>query len=317
MTSCDRKMLRLLILGNDKVGKTAILNQYCNRKFIMQYEPTIGAKFSVKELDVDDWSVSLNIWDMAGTEKFRSLTQIYSRRTDCCILAYDVTNPQSFENIKNWKKVFSESLGLSDSDDFPFLLLGNKSDLPGKAVEEITARLYAINNGNMLFYEVSSKTGENIQEAFISLVKKYKKLHMAKELEGQMRNQRTKFEEQMQRQKNEFEAQMQRQKNEFGIFVFVQILNQMRYMKLMSEQTTNQQYELEKLKEDVVNQRKLIVKTGEEHKKQIEEIDEEHKKQIEEIDEEFLKQLDEKNKEIERLKEQLKLLQMQITTSVT
>ena len=62
-------------------------------------------------------------------------------------------------------------LGLSDSDDFCFLLLGNKSDLPGKSVEETTAREFAANNGDMLFYEVSSKTGENIQESIEAIIK--------------------------------------------------------------------------------------------------------------------------------------------------
>ena len=172
MASRSRQMLKFLLLGDSGVGKTAILNQYVDRKFNELYKATIGSDFSSKQVDIDGIFITLNIWDTAGQERFQSLGPTFYRGTDCCILVYDVTKPQSFENIKKWKNEFTMQLGLSDSDDFPFLLLGNKTDLPEKSVEETTAREYAKNNGDMLFYEVSSKIGDNIQEAFISLAKK-------------------------------------------------------------------------------------------------------------------------------------------------
>jgi Ras-related protein Rab-7A len=165
-------MLKLLLLGDAGVGKTSLLNQFVNREFTAQYKATIGSDFSSKQLDVDGKFVTLQIWDTAGQERFQSLGPTFYRGTDCCILVYDVTRPPSFESINKWRSEFSQQLGLSNADDFPFLLFGNKSDLPSKAVQPSAAREYAEMNGGMLFYEVSAKTGDNVQTGFEAIVKK-------------------------------------------------------------------------------------------------------------------------------------------------
>jgi Ras-related protein Rab-7A len=172
MASRGRQMLKLLLLGDAGVGKTSLLNQFVNREFTAQYKATIGSDFSSKQLDVDGKFVTLQIWDTAGQERFQSLGPTFYRGTDCCILVYDVTRPPSFQSITKWREEFSKQLGLSNADDFPFLLLGNKSDLPSKAVQQSAVREYADMNGGMLFYEVSAKTGDNVQTGFEAIVRK-------------------------------------------------------------------------------------------------------------------------------------------------
>ena len=172
MATRSRQTLKLLLLGDAKVGKTSILDQFVKHEFTSQYRATIGTDFSSKALDVDGKFVSLQIWDAAGQERFQSLGPTDYRGTDCCILVYDVTNPTSFENIKKWQNEFSLQLGLSNTDDFPFLLLGNKSDSPEKAVETSAAREFAKMNGNMLFFEVSAKTGDNLSTSFEAIVRR-------------------------------------------------------------------------------------------------------------------------------------------------
>ena len=172
MASRGRQMLKLLLLGDAGVGKTSLLNQFVNREFTAQYKATIGSDFSSKQLDVDGHYVTLQIWDTAGQERFQSLGPTFYRGTDCCILVYDVTKPATFENIKKWRNEFAVQLGLSNTADFPFLLLGNKSDLPDHAVQISAAREFAQMNGEMLVYEVSAKTAEGVQTAFEAIVKK-------------------------------------------------------------------------------------------------------------------------------------------------
>jgi Ras-related protein Rab-7A len=172
MASRGRQMLKLLLLGDAGVGKTCLLNQFVNREFSIQYKATIGSYFSSKQLDIDGKFVTLQIWDTAGQERFQSLGPTFYRGTDCCILVYDITRPPSFENITKWRSEFSTQLGLSNADDFPFLLLGNKCDQPNKAVQASAAREFAEMNGGMIFYEVSAKTADNVQTAFEAIVRK-------------------------------------------------------------------------------------------------------------------------------------------------
>ena len=168
----SRKMFKLFLIGDAKVGKTSIMNQFVYHEFISQYKATIGSDFSSKSLDIDGKIVPLQIWDTAGQKRFRSFIPTYYRGTNCCILVYDVTKPTSFENIKKWRNEFSMQLGLSNTDDFPFFLLGNKSDSPKKVVETSAAREFAQMNGNMLFFEVSAKTGDNLSTSFEAIVRR-------------------------------------------------------------------------------------------------------------------------------------------------
>jgi Ras-related protein Rab-7A len=126
-------MLMLLLLGDADVGETSLLNQFVNREFTAQYKATTGSDFSSKQLDVDGKFVTLQIWDTAGQEWCQSLRPMFYCGTNCCILVYDVTLPQSFESITKWRTDFSRQLGLTNADNFAFLLLlGNKS---AKAVQ--------------------------------------------------------------------------------------------------------------------------------------------------------------------------------------
>ena len=74
-------------------------------------------------------SIQLQLWDTAGTERYNSMGQNFYRNSEACVLVFDLTVKDSFTNIDNWRKEFLTSLGPKDPESFPFVLVGNKSDM--------------------------------------------------------------------------------------------------------------------------------------------------------------------------------------------
>ena len=149
-------------------------------RFTEHFKPTIGADFSNKEIALEEGNVILQIWDTAGQERFQSLSSAFYRGADCCCLVYDVTNPASFDHLLDWKQVFLTKSAPPNLDTFPFLVIGNKTDLAEqRKVSTIEARKFCQQNGNMLFFESSAKTGDNVETAFHELGSKAVKRQMA------------------------------------------------------------------------------------------------------------------------------------------
>ena len=107
MSNRKKVLLKVIILGDSGVGKTALMNQYVNRKFSNQYKPTIGADFLTKVITSEDGrQVTLQIWDTAGLERFQSLGVAFYRGADACVLVYDVTSQNSFKTLEIWRDEF-------------------------------------------------------------------------------------------------------------------------------------------------------------------------------------------------------------------
>ena len=158
-------LLKIIILGESGVGKTALLHKYVNGKFIEEHKATIGADFLTKELPVDDKLVTLQIWDTAGQERFQSLGNAFYRGADACVLVYDITSDQTFSKIDQWRSNFMTQASPEDPKKFPFLLLGNKIDKEdSRQVDRRKGENYA-RQYNMEFFETSALTGQSVDEA--------------------------------------------------------------------------------------------------------------------------------------------------------
>ncbi|RDY05625.1 hypothetical protein CR513_10521 [Mucuna pruriens] len=170
-----RTLLKVIVLGDIRVGKTSLMNQYVYRKFSQQYKATIGADFVTKEIQVDDDKlVTLQIWDTAGQERFHSLGAAFYRGADCCVLVYDVNIHKTFDTLNNWHDEFLKQTDMNDSEAFPFVLLGNKVDVDdgnSRKVTEKRARDWCASRGNIPYFETSAKEGFNVEEAFLCVAK--------------------------------------------------------------------------------------------------------------------------------------------------
>jgi Ras-related protein Rab-6A len=163
-TETEELKYKLIVIGDELVGKTAILNRFKFNQFNAIYEPTLGLEFQSIPILIDDQSVNLLLYDMSGHQKFRSLIPLYTGDANIILLIYDISKYESFNNIEKWY----DSLNNINKDDVIFGLVGNKSDLDyNRKVKKEYAEKYA-NEHNYIFQEVSALNGEGIQELFMN-----------------------------------------------------------------------------------------------------------------------------------------------------
>ncbi|KAI8585964.1 P-loop containing nucleoside triphosphate hydrolase protein, partial [Geranomyces variabilis] len=168
-----RDLLKVVLLGDGSVGKTSLRNQFIHKRFADAYKATIGADFVSKDVETQDGRrVSMQIWDTAGQERFQSLGVAFYRGTDACILVYDVTQPDSTKNLVRWLSEFIRQADIQDPETFPFVLVGNKIDVVGRAVTKQHGQDLAQSStgpsrdASLPLFEVSAKAGTRVDEIF-------------------------------------------------------------------------------------------------------------------------------------------------------
>ena len=190
-------LLKVVIVGESGVGKTAIMERYVNNEYKDGYRSTIGVDFRINHETIDNKLVKLQIWDTGGQERFRAVSRSYYKGAHVFILVYDQETEQSLDSFKN--EIF-ENCHHNDPSNLPFLILENKADLTNdyslrsklflngyrRDIQNIhkinmplevmkicemyydgicKGRLMAQEN-DWIFYQVSAKTGLNINDAF-------------------------------------------------------------------------------------------------------------------------------------------------------
>lgn len=136
--------------------------RFVSGKFGAKHEPTIGALFSTKKINVRNYVAKFEIWDTAGQERYHALTPMYYRNAHAAIVVFDVTNPQSFERAQKW---ITELLEKANSA-IVIALCGNKVDLDeSRKVNSEEAKKYAEQIGSF-YIEVSAKINLNIEKLF-------------------------------------------------------------------------------------------------------------------------------------------------------
>ena len=166
-----KKLYKVMILGDSGVGKTSILEQYVNQIFTGKYKVTIGSDFLTKDLTIDEEKIKLQIWDTAGQEKYRSLSLAYYRGADACVFVYDITDKTSFGNLDSWMETFFAQTAEGQTANFPIVIVGNKLDKEGRTVTIEAAKRWARGHNDVAVIEVSAKTGEGIESAFLEIGK--------------------------------------------------------------------------------------------------------------------------------------------------
>ena len=95
----ENNFIKIVIVGQSSVGKTALINQYMNKIFIDAAITTIGTDKFIKIEKINNSEIKLNIWDTAGQERFRSLSPLFLKGSNIVIMVYDITNKESFDEL--------------------------------------------------------------------------------------------------------------------------------------------------------------------------------------------------------------------------
>ena len=182
----DDLVYKVLLLGDSTVGKTCFLLRYCDKTFQDAHLSTIGLDYRLKSMTLkNNKTVKLQIWDTAGQDRFRAITKNYYKSANGLILIYDVTNLQTYENVKNWIAQIKE-----ESDpNVVIYLAANKIDLQDelKVVQTEDGQKMA-DEYHIPFFETSAKEGINVNEIFQDLVENVDEVYSKLEKPKDQRN---------------------------------------------------------------------------------------------------------------------------------
>ncbi|XP_077341147.1 ras-related protein Rab-38 [Lithobates pipiens] len=167
-------LYKILVIGDLGVGKTSIIKRYVHQNFSPHYRATIGVDFALKVLSWDsDTVVRLQLWDIAGQERFGNMTRVYYREAVGAFIVFDVTRPATFEAVTKWKEDLDSKLTLSNGVPVSTVLLANKCDQGKDGFRNNLTKMdqFCREHGFVGWFETSAKENINIDEASRCLVK--------------------------------------------------------------------------------------------------------------------------------------------------
>ena len=167
-TFVEGKALSILMLGESRVGKTALIKVYNGEKFTTEHYTTLGTEFIVKKLKIGEEIVKAKIWDTAGQERFRTITKAFYQQAQGMLLVYDISKRKTFNKLSIWVENIKECTNPGVAK----CLIANKVDLTGeRAVTTEEGKEIARKYG-MEYNETSAKFNQNVQEAFELVIAK-------------------------------------------------------------------------------------------------------------------------------------------------
>ena len=164
--------VKVVLLGDSGVGKTCLITRYISETFEQNTASTNGASYASKNVNYDKLkkTITLDIWDTAGQEKYKALTKFFYKDAAIAILVYDITQKQSFESIKSY---WYEQVKENGEKTFVLGIVGNKSDLyEQEEVPENEARQFAQSIG-AIFALTSAKMNTGVDALFEDAGNKY------------------------------------------------------------------------------------------------------------------------------------------------
>jgi len=168
------ELLRIIIIGDSGVGKSNIVMRYTKNQFNAELTTTTGVENQTKTVTIGNQKIRVQLWDLAGQERYRSMAKAYYRGTHgVFLLVLDITKKSSFENLIFWLNEVNEY----SNTDMTIMLLANKMDISNEQTVPSSELQEFAKKNNLFYEEVSAKDGTNIEKAFTVLIEEiYRKI---------------------------------------------------------------------------------------------------------------------------------------------
>ncbi|CAD8094059.1 unnamed protein product [Paramecium primaurelia] len=165
----EPQVVKIIVVGESYAGKTSLLQQYCFNEFDHNHSATIGCDFTLKWITKNGTKLKLQIWDVAGQERFQNLSKMFIRQAKGCLIMCDITNKKSLEAALSWRNVVKDI-----ADEVPIFLIQNKTDLLQGEREEYQTEEYlnqfAQQHNFTRSYQISVKLNDKVDLIFYELV---------------------------------------------------------------------------------------------------------------------------------------------------
>eukprot|EP01102_Stenamoeba_stenopodia_P015995 TRINITY_DN552_c0_g4_i1.p1 TRINITY_DN552_c0_g4~~TRINITY_DN552_c0_g4_i1.p1 ORF type:complete len:211 (-),score=58.82 TRINITY_DN552_c0_g4_i1:122-754(-) len=166
---------KVIVVGDVGTGKTSIIKRYVHRTFSVNYKATIGVDFALKLINWDAKTVvRLQLWDIAGQERFGNMTRVYYKEAVGAVVVFDVTRVATFDAVSKWKSDIDLKVILPNDNPIPVVLLANKIDMAKDGWHSTSAQMdkYCEENGFIGWFETSAKDNINVEKAMQFLLSK-------------------------------------------------------------------------------------------------------------------------------------------------
>ena len=159
----------IVLIGDENVGKTCILDRYCNNKFSFTKKKQKSIEIYKKQLELNDTVYKLKLWDTQFNDSYFKLNKQIYDRADCIILVCAVNNRDSFTDLNTWYQTLCDNIDTSNKN---LVIIANKNDLEEERVVGVDEIRQKAEELGMDFYEMSALENQNVEDSFESIIEK-------------------------------------------------------------------------------------------------------------------------------------------------
>jgi small GTP-binding protein len=171
MQQSNELLFKLLVIGDLNTGKTCLVRKYVHGIFYTGTRPTVGVDFAIKALTHHGNTVTLQLWDIAGQERFRNMTRTFYQNGVGAVIVADITNPQTLKAAELWKQDLDAKVFIAATQQpLPAVLLLNKCDLGRCELTDAQLDDWCAKHKFKGWLAVSAQDGTNVNEAFEKMI---------------------------------------------------------------------------------------------------------------------------------------------------